>query len=915
MKKKGLSTVIITLILIVISLVAIGAVWLVVSNLLKGQSENVGTDKLTFSANIERVTLQDSVNNASITVERKVGAGDMKGMKFYFYNSTSVEVRTEYVAINELVSRKFSFNLNMNISSLEKISIVPIFNSKDGKDNLGNVADTYDVKNSVHINTETNEPCNPATCASLGYSCESWPDGCGAVINCGTCNGNCLNGQCQACTPATCLSLGKNCNTWANGTCSGTLNCGTCTSPQTCNSTGQCVSSTCVPTTCAASGYVCGPLANGTCSGTLNCGTCSSGTCVSGQCITSLSTDRNLGINLFVSQEYYAEDRLFADAMKTALPWEASSLDSNGWPNSGTSASIILWDGINNMNGVYHIEGYSNSQPTISGVSNLVYSSSTKKFSGDLTYSDSGSGGFGLQFNNIGGWLRNVSLMKPLYAGATSSYPIGTNFTNQIKAAVNNFSVIRFMWNVDGWNGPWQVAWSDRVNPNLATFYGEGGQTYSRYGQSYQINWAGKGMAWEYAIQFANELGKDMWINIPLGANDDYVRQLATLFKNNYKVTNGKIYWEYSNEATWDFAGMTSRYLVERGTTLRSSTPIGYDGTTDSAVLAARYYGERALQISNLWREVWGDSNMITRIRPVLSGQLGYDAELTYSLDFLNSYYNNGDGTRVSTPHPVSYYFYGSGGSHYTGNNPSGSPPSEYDEPTNANEIQSFERYEEEEACIAKMYGLKRVAYEGGVEASSSTYQLSRITDAMVSYHALWDKYGGDLLVYYVTTGGEDSGTAFGFTQNMFNLNTRKYSGLNTIISTAKPAVTGGKLMPGTLQGADFSFNGAIWQHPAAGGAETSGSQEFNQWLPFMGYLFRVNTDKTYKIKLNYQSGQSNKIEIMVDGIIIGSETLSAAGSATNSREYSVTLTSGMHGIRVRNYDDESFFLNSIIIS
>jgi hypothetical protein len=82
-----------------------------------------------------------------------------------------------------------------------------------------------------------------------------------------------------------------------------------------------------------------------------------------------------------------------------------------------------------------------------------------------------------------------------------------------------------------------------------------------------------------------------------------------------------------------------------------------------------------------------------------------------------------------------------------------------------------------------------------------------------------------------------------------------------------------------------------------------------------MGYLFRVNTDKTYKIKLNYQSGQSNKIEIMVDGIIIGSETLSAAGSATNSREYSVTLTSGMHGIRVRNYNSGSFFLNSIIIS
>jgi hypothetical protein len=69
--------------------------------------------------------------------------------------------------------------------------------------------------------------CNsavPGTTIQTGYNC---PKGC-------------LNGACVgACVPLTCGI--KNCGTWVNGTCSGTLNCGTCPGGQTCNTNGQCV--------------------------------------------------------------------------------------------------------------------------------------------------------------------------------------------------------------------------------------------------------------------------------------------------------------------------------------------------------------------------------------------------------------------------------------------------------------------------------------------------------------------------------------------------------------------------------------------------------------------------------------------------------------------------------------------------
>ncbi len=105
----------------------------------------------------------------------------------------------------------------------------------------------------------------------------------------------------RKCTPKTCTSLGYECGSgYANGTCSGTLNCGTCSEGYTCNASGKCVSSSCVPQTCAYFGYECGSgYANGTCGGTLSCGSCSGEqTCnASGRCVTALCESNTYYVN------------------------------------------------------------------------------------------------------------------------------------------------------------------------------------------------------------------------------------------------------------------------------------------------------------------------------------------------------------------------------------------------------------------------------------------------------------------------------------------------------------------------------------------------------------------------------------------------------------------------------------------
>jgi hypothetical protein len=135
--------------------------------------------------------------------------------------------------------------------------------------------------------------CIRTTCPALGKSCGTWSDACGGTLNCGICSTSqtCQNGTC-VCTPTTCAALGKNCGTWSDG-CSGTLNCGSCAAPNSCQG-GVC---TCMPITSCPTGRICGPWPNG-CGVDLNCGTCvAPQTCQNGTCVCTPTTCAALGKN------------------------------------------------------------------------------------------------------------------------------------------------------------------------------------------------------------------------------------------------------------------------------------------------------------------------------------------------------------------------------------------------------------------------------------------------------------------------------------------------------------------------------------------------------------------------------------------------------------------------------------------
>jgi hypothetical protein len=152
-------------------------------------------------------------------------------------------------------------------------------------DGCGKVIDCGTCPGANDVCDSTNHcTCKPITCAELQAQCGNVPDGCGGTLNCGTCEaGTCGGGgtlKCGSgsCVPMTCEAAGAQCGQIEDG-CGNVVQCtDTCVAPQTCGGSGNATQCGCTGKTCTDLGWVCGTGDDG-CGTTLSCGTCDGGTC------------------------------------------------------------------------------------------------------------------------------------------------------------------------------------------------------------------------------------------------------------------------------------------------------------------------------------------------------------------------------------------------------------------------------------------------------------------------------------------------------------------------------------------------------------------------------------------------------------------------------------------------------------
>lgn len=175
--KGGLSTVVTSLIMILLVLVAVGVIWIMIAKIISESTEEVFLGKFTIDTNIESVSIDEASNNVSVIVKRKPGMGEFSGIKFIFYNATNSEQHQRDVDLEELESKRFNFHLNnLNVSTLTKISIALIFKTSSGKESVGNIVDTYRYRGKSG-GPDYCEPCDTGYVCNVEGVCVSMCNG------------------------------------------------------------------------------------------------------------------------------------------------------------------------------------------------------------------------------------------------------------------------------------------------------------------------------------------------------------------------------------------------------------------------------------------------------------------------------------------------------------------------------------------------------------------------------------------------------------------------------------------------------------------------------------------------------------------------------------------------------------------
>ena len=298
MNKRGISGIILTILMIVLALFAVGIVWTIIQNIISEESESIELGLSRLDVEIQGVKIED--DNITVDVKRKVGQGNLTGLKFIFSDGENTEDKEREVSLKELEEKSFSFALDeLNISEIEKVSIAPVFLSSSGEEVLGGTIQSTNIKKGIGGGGSSgdggdsgdgeNDTCIPDSNPCGTSVCGNAIDTCGNTISCGTCASGsiCSEGACVE----VCVADPNPCGAAVCGnaidTCGNTISCGTCASGSIC-SEGACVE-VCVadPNPCGAA--VCGNTLD-TCGNTISCGACDSGSICSegGSCFLNI---------------------------------------------------------------------------------------------------------------------------------------------------------------------------------------------------------------------------------------------------------------------------------------------------------------------------------------------------------------------------------------------------------------------------------------------------------------------------------------------------------------------------------------------------------------------------------------------------------------------------------------------------
>jgi putative intracellular protease/amidase len=130
------------------------------------------------------------------------------------------------------------------------------------------------------------------------------------------------------------------------------------------------------------------------------------------------------------------------------------------------------------------------------------------------------------------------------------------------------------------------------------------------------------GMAPEYMIELANELNADLWVNIPHMAEDDYVRNLATMVRDHLRPDR-KVYLEWSNEVWNGAPGYLANQWVRQQLTLPENAGVTFE----------QFVARENRHVFDLWSNVFaGQTSRLVRVVAGFENNPSYTARVLQNM-------------------------------------------------------------------------------------------------------------------------------------------------------------------------------------------------------------------------------------------------------------------------------------------
>ena len=337
-------------------------------------------------------------------------------------------------------------------------------------------------------------------------------------------------------------------------------------------------------------------------------------------------------------------------------------------------------------------------------------------------------------------YIKNIRVIPKQFEATYQQNPWSPDFLSRWQGV----ACIRFMDFMATNNSP-QVNWYDRPQPKDASY-------------------ASKGVPLELMIDLANRLNAEPWFCLPHQANDDYIKQFATIVKASLNP-HLRAWVEYSNEL-WNGGFEQNAYAAKQGQGLKFAEK--------PWEAAWKYSAHRSVQIFSIWQQVFGDSTHFVR---VLAAQAAYSGVAEQVLSFEQA-------AKQADVLAIAPYI------HFS------IPPNTEDGITdkvvanwsldqlfahlNNIVLPQCEAWISANKKVADQYGLKLVAYEAGqhlagaagAENNEQLTQLflkanadARIGELYTQYLSAWANNGGDLLCHYNSVGAWSKWGSWGLLQ------------------------------------------------------------------------------------------------------------------------------------------------------